>query len=86
MAKTTSNKGKPKPGDIVVLSEIPPGLLDDLPVEDQTAIAEAVGTPIRVNGYDEDGRAELEFRDRDGIIHSVYVKLDFIARYPRAKG
>jgi hypothetical protein len=82
MAKTTSKKGNPKPGDMVVLSEIPPGLLNDLPVEDQTAIAEAVGKPILLNEYNENGRAELEFRDRDGIIHFIYVKQDFIARYP----
>jgi hypothetical protein len=58
----TSKHRKPKPGDTVVLLEIPPGLLDGLPTEDQEAIAEAVGKPIRLNDYDENGRAELEFR------------------------
>ena len=32
-----------KPGEWVVLKEVPPGLLDDLPLEDQQAIVEVVG-------------------------------------------
>lgn len=37
---------KPKPGELVVLIEIPRGMLDDLPPEDQEAIADVVGKPI----------------------------------------
>jgi hypothetical protein len=48
MAVMTS-KQTPKPGDTVVLIEIPPGLLDGLPTEDQEAICDAVGKPIRLN-------------------------------------
>jgi hypothetical protein len=61
-----------------VLTEAPPGLLDDLPPEDQQAINEAVGKPIRLNEYDEIGRAELEFTDRNGIVHKIWVKPDYI--------
>jgi hypothetical protein len=48
---------KPKPGEMVVLMEVPPGMLDDLPPVDQQAINEVVGKPILLNEYDEDGRA-----------------------------
>jgi hypothetical protein len=60
---------KPKPGEMVVLMEVPPGMLDDLPPEDQQAINEVVGKPILLNEYDEDGRADLEFKDRHGNFH-----------------
>ena len=69
---------KPKPLDQVVLTQIPPRLLDGLPTEDQRAISEIVGKPVRLNGYDGDGRAELEFKDSNGMIHFVYVNPDFI--------
>jgi hypothetical protein len=60
---------KPQPGDTVVLIEVPPGLLDDLPIEDQQAINEVVGKPVLLNEYDDAGRAELEFKDRNGDFH-----------------
>jgi hypothetical protein len=63
----------PKRGSTVVLVRVPPGLLDDLPLEDQRAINEVVGKPIRLNDYDDVGRAELEFKDRNGVIHFIYV-------------
>jgi hypothetical protein len=69
---------KPKPRDAVVLTEVPPGLLDDLPRADQQAISEAVGKPTALNEYDDDGRAELQFTDDRGVIHFIYVKPDFI--------
>jgi hypothetical protein len=75
---TNSGHLKPKPRSRVVLTEVPPGLLDDLPEEDQQAINEVVGKPIRLNEYDEIGRAELEFTDRNGIFHEIWVKPDYI--------
>jgi hypothetical protein len=63
----------PLPGDTVVLGELPQGLLDGLSEEDQQAISEIVGKPIRLIDYDNDGRAELEFTDRSGAIHFIYV-------------
>jgi hypothetical protein len=48
---------KPKPGDLGLLMEAPPGLLKGLPGEDQKAIAEAIGKPIQLVGYDDDGRS-----------------------------
>jgi hypothetical protein len=55
---------KPKPGDMVVLTAVPPGLLDGLPQEDQHAITAMVGKPVLLVGYDDDGRAEVCFDDR----------------------
>ena len=52
-------------------------MLDDLPLEDQQAIVEVAGKPIVLRGYD-DGRAELEFEDRDGNGHVIFVNLRFI--------
>jgi hypothetical protein len=69
----TSEHQKLKPGDTVVLTEIPPRFLDDLPIEDQQAIKEIVGKPILLNDYDEDGRAELEFADASGVVHLICV-------------
>jgi hypothetical protein len=75
----TSQTRNPKPGESVVLLEIPPGLVDGLPSEDQEAIVEAVGKPVRLNDYDEIGRAELEFTDRNGVFHRISVRPQFIA-------
>jgi ankyrin repeat protein len=75
---TRSENVKPKPGDRVVLTEVPPGFLDDLPSEDQQAINEVIGKPLRLNEYDKDGRAELEFKDRNGNLHFIYVRPEFI--------
>jgi hypothetical protein len=69
---------KLKAGEIVVLAEVPLGLLDGLPKEDQRAISNIVGKPIRLNEYDSEGRAELEFTDCDGGIHFIYVSPDTI--------
>lgn len=77
-----SSQNKPKPGDTVVLTEVPAGLLDDLPLEDQRTIAEVVGKPVLLNQYDEEGRAELEFTDRDGVIHFIYVSPKVIRAAP----
>ncbi len=73
-----SPQNKPKPGDPVVLTEVPPGLLDGLPMEDQRAISEVVGKPILLTEYDDEGRAELKFTDRDGVIHFIYVSPNII--------
>ena len=69
---------KPKPGESVVLTQIPQGMLDDLPPEDQRAIIEVVGKPILLNEYDDAGRVELEFKDSEGQIHYIFVAPEFI--------
>jgi hypothetical protein len=74
---------EPKSRGSVVLTEVPPGMLDDLPLEDQQAIAEAVGKPIVLRGYDDTGRAELEFIDRNHISHVIFVAPRFISAVER---
>ena len=69
---------KPKPGDKVVLKALPPGFIDDLPEEEESAISARIGRPIMLIGYDQDGRAELEFMAEDDSIHMLYVDLKFI--------
>ena len=69
---------KPKAGDKVVLKALPPGFLDDLPEDEQRAIAARIGRPIMLMGYDRDGRAELEFMAQDDSIHALYVDLKFV--------
>ncbi len=64
---------RPKPGDSVVLIDAPPELLKGLPIEDQIAISEMVGKPIPLRKYDDTGRAELQFGDKNGVIHFVWV-------------
>ena len=74
-----TSRMKPNPEEMVVLTAIPQGFLDDLPEEDQQAIREIVGKPVLLNEYDDAGRAELEFNDRDGQPHFIFVPADFIA-------
>ena len=71
-------KRKPKPGQKTILRALPPGFIDDLPQEDQRAISAVVGKPIALNKYERDGRAELEFTDKEGVIHLIYVDPEFI--------
>lgn len=66
----------------VVLLAIPLGLLDELPDEDQRAINAIVGKPVRFCGYDDIGRAELEFDDPfNDSSHTIWVKPEFIERH-----
>ncbi len=69
---------KPKPGSTVVLTKVPPGLLEGLPRKDIKAISAIVGKPVLLVGYDDDGRAELKFTDSDDGIHFIYVNPAFI--------
>jgi len=62
----------------VVLTELPPGLIDDLPKSDQRAITQIVGEPVLLEGFEDDGRAELQFVDSRKVIHFLYVDPKFI--------
>ena len=78
-------KKKPNPGQTVVLTSLPKGFIDDLPLEDKRAISEVVDKPIRLRRYAEDGRAELEFIDQNDVIHALYVHPSFIESCPGGK-
>jgi hypothetical protein len=71
-----------KRGSAVVLTKLPAGLLDGLPVSDQTAIRAIVGKPVILRRYDEDGRAELYFRDKKGVHHFLYVSASYVKTAP----
>lgn len=66
---------KPKAGDKVILTGLPPGFLDNLPQEDQRAISAVVGKRVRLDEYDEGGRAELEFKERNNSLHLLEAKI-----------
>lgn len=72
------SRNRPKAGTKVILTSIPPGLLDGLPLADQRAIEAIVGKPVALEDYDDVGRAELMFRDKRGDTHSIWVKPKFI--------
>ncbi len=65
-------------GDLVKLKFVPPGLLENLPIEDRKAIMSASSSPMRLIEYDEVGRAGLQFTDDNGIIHIIYVNPDLL--------
>jgi hypothetical protein len=86
------NSDSLRAGQRVVLVAIPPGLLDGLPDEDQRAIAAIVGKPIQFVGYDDIGRAELEFDDpfdprteHYSRTHTIWVAPKFVDRYRTTK-
>jgi hypothetical protein len=68
----------PRPGDLVLLAGVPEGLIDDLPPEDQHALVMAVGTYVVFVGWDEGGRAEVQFEDSERGIHFLYVAAHFV--------
>ena len=67
-----------KAGQKVILTALPAGFVDDLPEEDQRAISAVVGTAILLVGFDDIGRAELEFQEQDGTYHTIFVARKFI--------
>jgi len=81
-----SDQERPDPGQKVVLVSLPDGFLDDLPQEDQVAISAMIGVPISLVGYDEDGRAELEFVEaaRPGHHHTIWVDAKHVRAYGQA--
>jgi hypothetical protein len=63
---------------MVALVGLPPGFLDDLPVENQIAIRDVIGKPVKFNEITSWGYAELEFGENPGKGHFIYVDLSFI--------
>ena len=61
-------------GDSVVLLNAPDELLSDLPSEDQADIKAQAGKAMLVQGFDEHGHVELEFKSEDEMIHFIWVK------------
>jgi hypothetical protein len=82
--KKQTKKKEPTPGQRVILTALPPGFIDDLPSEDQAAISAMVGKPVMLSEYDEDGRAVVEFKDKRGMWHGLYLDPKFIEPRHRA--
>ncbi len=72
-------------GEMVILTELPSGLVDDLPEEDQQAIREIDGRPVLLSDYDDTGRTELQFTDHNGVMHFIYVSTSLL-RFDKANG
>ena len=60
-------------GDPVILLNAPDDLLLNLPSEDQVAIRAQVGKSMQVQGFDEHGNVELEFKDDNEMIHFIWI-------------
>ena len=72
---------QPKPGDRVVLVGLPPGFLDNLPCESQTAITAMIEKPVEYRGItrtSEWERVELRFVEYSGRIHYINIDPSFI--------
>ncbi len=67
-----------KSGCQVVLTSIPPGLLDGLPLEDQESILALLHEPALLDGYI-GGLAEVTYEDREGYSHCIWVDPRYIA-------
>jgi len=61
-------------GDKVLFKIAPEWLLNDLPIEDQSAIKAQEGKPMEIIGFSEYGYAEMEFTSIDGNFHTIWVK------------
>lgn len=60
-------------GDATILLDVSAELLSGLPSEDQSAIKEQVGKALLVQGFDDHGNVELEFKSEDETIHFIWV-------------
>ena len=67
-------------GDSVILLNAPDELLFDLPSQDQAAIKPQVGKVMSVQGFDEYGHVELEFKLGEEMIHFIWVKPLFLRK------
>ena len=67
----------PEAGDKVILIGLPLHFLNDLSLEGQKDIRNAIGKPVLLNGYDEDGLAELIFCEISEVSHTIYVGREF---------
>ncbi len=67
-------------GDSVKVVEIPARLPQGLPNEDQIAIYEQIGKELIIQGFNQDGHAELEFVDSSGYLHTIWIEPQCLMR------
>jgi hypothetical protein len=60
-------------GERVRLSSVPPALLAELDERDAAEVRAVVGKVFAVAGFNAAGEIELEFRTREGILHTIWV-------------
>ena len=73
-----SGTEKTAEGQEVIVTALPQGFIDDLTDEDQRALIDVIGRPVVLRGHDEDGKAEIEFTDQEGTLHTIYLDPKFI--------
>ena len=61
-------------GDAVKLLNASDGLLRGLPLSDQAAIHGQVNKIMIIQSFNEYGHVELEFTDKDGNMHFIWVE------------
>lgn len=72
---------EPKPGETVILKELPAGSFDDLPKEDLTALRAAVGKYVFLESYrGEDGKAEVTWQENERQHRTIWVDPQCISR------
>ncbi len=69
-------------GDTVILLNAPDELLLGLMAEDQLAIRAQIGKKMPIQGFDEHGNVELEFKSDDENTHFIWVKPINIRKSP----
>jgi len=60
-------------GDWIRLLVVSESLLKDLPAEDRCAIRAAVGGTYRIESFDAQGNAEIEFVAADDVHHTIWI-------------
>jgi hypothetical protein len=65
-------------GEEVILLALPPGFLDALDGDEQRVVAAMIGKSVKLVGYDEHGRAVLNFPAPFDV--QIWIAPEFIAR------
>jgi len=60
--------------DMLIISRVSEDLLRGLPVEDQKSIRDQVGHSVSVQGFDDHGNVEVEFKDSADMIHTIWIE------------
>lgn len=72
---------EPKPGETVILNELPAGSFDDLPEEDLAALRAAVGKYVFLESYrGDDGKAEVTWQENERQYRTIFVDPQCISR------
>ena len=74
-ASVKDSNGEPiRKHDVLTMTRAPEDLTRGLPPEDQSAIRDQVGSTVVVVGFDDHGNVEVEFSDRGGTLHTIWIE------------